>query len=354
MKLSKKVVIISVAVLVLLIGGGVVYAMNTPTARADRQLNLGNKYLQEGKYQEAILAFQEVINIEPKNIPARLGLGKAYVATKEFAKAEALLKEVIGIDKNNIPARQELFNVYMNENKLDDANAILKEMTTIDPKVDTKQLNADLNSAKAISASKASYDQGVKQMGDKQYLKAVDSFQKVIKEDTERYADAQNKIVDCKKSFVDTTLQKAKDAASNEDYQIALDILDQVLKFDPNNQDAMNLKSDYEKVIADKKAAEEKAKAKADQIAATKASVPQKLLSPEEAVQLVSARCYKNSPDVGFSYSSDPTIHNGVECYQVRSYSKQMRAAGGTGTMEIYYVEINTGRIWTWGGEITR
>lgn len=57
MKVSKKLVIIAVAVLVLFIGGGVAYATNTPTARAERQLNLGNKYLQDGKYQEAILAF---------------------------------------------------------------------------------------------------------------------------------------------------------------------------------------------------------------------------------------------------------------------------------------------------------
>ena len=63
------------AVLVLLIGGGVAYATNTPTARADRELKLANKYLQEGKYQEAILAFQKVIEIEPKKHSSQIGVG---------------------------------------------------------------------------------------------------------------------------------------------------------------------------------------------------------------------------------------------------------------------------------------
>ena len=148
MKITKKIVIIAVAVLVLLIGGGVAYATNTLTARADRQLNLGNKYLQEGKYQEAILAFQKVIQIEPKNILARLGLGQVYVATKEFTKAETVLKEVIGIDSKNIPARDELFKVYLKEGNLDAANAILQEIIQIDPNKDVKQLKADLESAK--------------------------------------------------------------------------------------------------------------------------------------------------------------------------------------------------------------
>ena len=208
MKIPKKVIIIIAAVLVLLIGGGVAFATNTPTARAERQLNLGNKYLQEGKYQEAILAFQKVIEIEPKNIPARLGLGRVYVAIKEYPKAETVLKEVIEIDQNNIDARKDLFQVYVKEGNTDLANTILQELVKLDPSTDIKQYNADLNTSKAISASKASYDQGIKQMNDKQYLAAVDSFLKVVKEDTERYAEAQTKITDCKKASESVAIQR--------------------------------------------------------------------------------------------------------------------------------------------------
>lgn len=221
-KKKKQKIVTLITVLVCLIIAVSLVIINTPSARAERQYNLGNKYLQDGKYQEAVSAFEKVIQIDPKNIPAR----------------------------------EELFNVYIKENELDDANNILQEISKIDPKKDVKQFDSELDSAKAISASKASYDQGIQQMNNKQFPDAIASFQKVIKEDQERYNDAQKKINDCKKAFIDTTLQKAKDAASNKDYQTALDSIDQGLKVDPNNQEALKLKSDFANLFEQEKVEE--------------------------------------------------------------------------------------------------
>ncbi|KUO76572.1 MAG: hypothetical protein APF81_16710 [Desulfosporosinus sp. BRH_c37] len=257
MKLSKRIVTIIAIVLVLTIGGGVAYATNTPTARADRELKLANKYLQDGKYQEAILAFQKVIQIEPKNIPARLGLGQVYVATKEFAKAEVVLKEVIQIDVNNIPAREELFMVYLKEGNWDAANAILQEIIRIDPKKDTKQFNTDLDLAKAISTSKDNYDLGIKQMNDKQYLEAIISLQKVIKEDTERYTDAQQKMKDAKPAYIAQQLQTATDLIGATKYDDAIKKLDEILTIDATNADAIKLKDQCTQAIAKGKANED-------------------------------------------------------------------------------------------------
>jgi len=113
-----------------------------------------------------------------------------------------------------------------------------------------------------IGASKASYDQGVIQMGEKQYLPAVDSFQKVVKEDTERYDDAQKKIADCKKAFIDETLQKAKDSASNKDYKTAIGLLDQAIAVDSTNQEALKLKSDFISLFEQEKKKEANAEKK--------------------------------------------------------------------------------------------
>lgn len=148
MKLSKKLIIIIAAVLLFLIGGGVVFVTAIPEARAKQQIDLGNKYLQEGKYQEAILAFQKVIQIDPKNIPARLGLGKAYIATKEYDKAETVLKEVICIDQNNIQAREDLFQIYLIENKFDEANLMLQEIIQSNQNINVNHLKDKLESKK--------------------------------------------------------------------------------------------------------------------------------------------------------------------------------------------------------------
>lgn len=65
-------------------------------------MDLGNKYLQEGHYQEAILAFRKAIEIEPKNIPGRLALSKIYVEeNKDYKTAQNYLEEILKIDPNN-------------------------------------------------------------------------------------------------------------------------------------------------------------------------------------------------------------------------------------------------------------
>ena len=50
------------------------------------QYDLGQKYLTEGNYEEAILAFTAAIEIDPKRAPAYVGRGDAYMGTAELAE----------------------------------------------------------------------------------------------------------------------------------------------------------------------------------------------------------------------------------------------------------------------------
>jgi len=118
------------------------------------------------------------------------------------------------------------------------------------------------------------------------------------------------------------------------------------------NQAQTSLQSeDYAKAISlfEQAQAVVEEKAKAEQIAqaaAQKAKNSQEISSPEAAGQLVFERVYKNNPSIGYVFGSDPEMYNGVECYGVKAYSRQMRADGGTGTVGVFQVEINTGSIW--------
>lgn len=59
--------------------------------RAMGYLNTGNRYLDDLAYEEAIVAFQEVISIEPKEEKAYIGLADAYVGLGDYESAvEAL------------------------------------------------------------------------------------------------------------------------------------------------------------------------------------------------------------------------------------------------------------------------
>ena len=58
-------------------------------------LNLGEKYLTDLDYEEAIVYFNKVIEVEPKNARAYLGSAEAYVAMGDIDSAIAILKQGI-------------------------------------------------------------------------------------------------------------------------------------------------------------------------------------------------------------------------------------------------------------------
>jgi len=60
------------------------------------QYDLGIKYLEDGSYEEAIVAFEAAIEIDPKQAPAYLGLAEVYIAQNDFDKAAEILQQ--GID----------------------------------------------------------------------------------------------------------------------------------------------------------------------------------------------------------------------------------------------------------------
>ena len=124
---KKKIVIAAAVLLVLavLIGVGTVYATNK--AKSKSKTDLGNKYLTEAKYEEAIIAFEEAISIDKKNVDARIGASRAYVAIKKVDKAEKVLTDGLGYTPKEAKLYLELATVYLGENKIEDAIKILDE-----------------------------------------------------------------------------------------------------------------------------------------------------------------------------------------------------------------------------------
>jgi len=122
----KLIVIISIIIFGLAFGGvGMTKYVNA--SQVKNELVLGNKYLEEGKYEEAILEFQKVIKIEPNNIEARVGLAKAYQKTGKLDDAEKILNEAIGINPKKVDPYLELAELYISENNLVDAIKILTD-----------------------------------------------------------------------------------------------------------------------------------------------------------------------------------------------------------------------------------
>ena len=70
-------------------------ACKSKAERVQEQLDLGQRYLTELNYTEAIIAFTEAIEIDPESIPAYMGRAKAYSGTKQYEEAKTDYTTVI-------------------------------------------------------------------------------------------------------------------------------------------------------------------------------------------------------------------------------------------------------------------
>ena len=64
-------------------------ACSSKAAKAVEKVELGQKYLTELNYTEAVASFTEAIGLDPDNIPAYMGRAEAYVALKQYDDAKA-------------------------------------------------------------------------------------------------------------------------------------------------------------------------------------------------------------------------------------------------------------------------
>lgn len=132
-----KYVVATVFILVLIAGISTTVG-NAGQRKINELLNLGNKYLEDMDYEEAILAFDQAIAIDPKCEEAYLGKAQAQYALGQYEDAIATLEE--GIVKVDDSSRLEIF-----------LQQILKEMTGEGNwETDTGSVEAEMSMKKAL------------------------------------------------------------------------------------------------------------------------------------------------------------------------------------------------------------
>lgn len=97
-KLFTKRIFIGIGVVVALLLGFVIYY--SPEKRMSRQLDMGQKYLEEQNYERAKVAFNEVIEIDPISVDAYLGLKDAYVGIGDMESAICVLENGIELTQD--------------------------------------------------------------------------------------------------------------------------------------------------------------------------------------------------------------------------------------------------------------
>ena len=100
-------------------------------SRWQEQYDLGMRYLSQGNYQEAVIAFTAAIEIDPKRAEALIGRGDAYVLLGEtednLSAALADYQAALELDETLVSAWLGLADVYVLQGDYDRALEILQE-----------------------------------------------------------------------------------------------------------------------------------------------------------------------------------------------------------------------------------
>ncbi len=102
---------------------------------------IGKKEFNEGNYEEAIIAYKHVINVEPENIDALINMGISYVELKKYEKGVELYKRVLVLEPDNKFALNNIGWANECQGKIDEAKELYLKSLEIDPNFDSALIN---------------------------------------------------------------------------------------------------------------------------------------------------------------------------------------------------------------------
>ncbi len=93
-KKAKRIVIVLMTIAIMLLAVIIgVNIYNAPARHLAEQLNLGNRYLDEMDYEQAVVAFTKAIEIDSTSADAYLGAADAYIGLGDFESAKSVLEQ---------------------------------------------------------------------------------------------------------------------------------------------------------------------------------------------------------------------------------------------------------------------
>lgn len=150
----------AVSVMVLSVVG---YVQSSRVRKINENIEMGNHYLTELNYEQAIASYRQAWNIDPKNKEAGMGLAEAYEANQMYNYAEETYKEILGINKNQSDVYYKLINLYISQGKYEEASALLDRAVKETDDEEIKQLYAEAHpSMPGMNYSSGTYRERIK------------------------------------------------------------------------------------------------------------------------------------------------------------------------------------------------
>ena len=199
-------------------------ACTSKAAKAVEKVELGQKYLTELNYTEAVASFTEAIGLDPENIPAYMGRAEAYVGLKQYDDAKADYTTAIEKTEEQPYTQAEAYIgraevnelTTSNEDALSDYEAASTALDKVDAEKITDVTEQMLEALKvkvynACARLKAFFGQNEAAAAD--YTSALDSLDK-LPEDTD--------VLDVKAAKIVSYTGRADANAAQEKYEEVL------------------------------------------------------------------------------------------------------------------------------------
>jgi len=168
-------------------------------------IGLANKYLAEQNYQEAILAFKEVIRIDPKSLEGYKGLALAFEAVGDITAVEMTLLDGIVQVEDKDTLRTQLAEFYIFQGDIVKADTLISQITDksraekIRAKLDALIANSSEGntSGNMMNGGTIAPDNGWTYIGGRGIIRTDDSTGvKEVVFETERYCGGINVVND--------------------------------------------------------------------------------------------------------------------------------------------------------------
>ena len=151
-----------------------------------QQYDLAMQYLEDGRYEDAILAFQAAILIDPKRAEVYLGLAEAYIAQGDEAKATEVLTDALDVVDDASAVQAKLAELA---DEAPDGSGTSSSAQSVDSSAESGSDSIPDTSSSESSSSDSEtepltwqqfYDRGTERLQKGEYQGAVEDFQAAV------------------------------------------------------------------------------------------------------------------------------------------------------------------------------
>lgn len=182
--------------------------------------------------------------------------GDKYISgqiTKEhYAGLINMINSLEGISmdvKKMVDQAKRVSDMYSEEN-LDYDIAISYINTASSLNSIGNELSEYKQNIEVINDSRVVYEKAVKNEQIKNYYEAIEDYKKVIPEDKKYYNQAQKGIDNCVDEMYDYYIEKADESNENGDYEKALEFIQYLKPYYPDDEEVLNLEKKYKKNLS--------------------------------------------------------------------------------------------------------